>query len=97
MKNRSPTDLAAEKLQQRIAEITVVIAGPIIAVSVCDHFYHQMVGAKDGALTMHDDLFSFYLLNGILGCVGIIALILSMATARHLFQMHLKRLKSRKG
>ena len=97
MRDRYPGALAVEKFQQRVAEIIVVITGPLIAVLVGIQFWRGLDSAKDGVVTSHADPFSYILLYGILGCIGLIAFIISIATARNLFRRHRETLKSRKG
>lgn len=91
MKDLSPRVVLIEKMQRRIAELVVVAAGPLIAALVTIQLYYGVISVKGGNVTAHTDPFSFYLLNGILGCVGIIALIISIATARHLLKNRLKK------
>lgn len=89
MKDQSPSALAAEKLQRKIAEWTLVVTGALITILVVIQVCRDVISVVGGDVPAHSDPFSFYLLDGIFGCVGIMALVISIATARHLFQKHL--------
>ncbi|MDH0911771.1 hypothetical protein N5C66_21220 [Rhizobium pusense] len=91
MNELSPRSVLIQKMQRRIAALVVVVTGPLIAILVIIQLYNGVISVKGSDVTAQADPFGFYLLNGILGCSGIIALMVSIATARHLFQKYLKR------
>jgi len=97
MKDQSPSALAADKLQRKIAEWTLVVTGALITILVVIQICRDVISVIGGDVTAHSGSFSFALLDGILGCIGIIAFIISIATAKHLFHNHLRGLRARKS
>lgn len=86
MKDSSVLSHFISKLQLRTAEAILLLGGPCIVALVCVQIWRGHSNTKSGGLMLNEDPFSLYLLNGIIGGIGICALAISMATARHVIR-----------
>lgn len=82
------------RFQRRLAEMTVLIAGPCIITFTASKIWQGYTIGESANILHTQDIVTFHLLHAIRAGVGLCALIVSAAMARHLLLRYKENTKA---